>query len=197
MTTSVNSILDKAGIILQDTGATRWTRDELLLWLNDGQRELANLPNVTDAKIKRADQSLIVGAKQAVPADLIVLLDLAKSDGSAVLPCLRATLDAFSPGWPAKRSAQLHNYMYDPADPLVFYVYPAQSDTSLAVTLTYSAYPGAVTAGGNIDVQDKYAGHLLSFVLFQAYSKDAEVAQSADLAASYLQLFSTATTAKG
>jgi len=39
-TITVASILTKVSTILQDPSNIRWTADELILWLNDAQREL-------------------------------------------------------------------------------------------------------------------------------------------------------------
>mgnify|MGYP003685327521 FL=1 len=43
-----NDIISRAQTVLQDTSAARWTAAELLLWLNDGQREICLLkPSVS------------------------------------------------------------------------------------------------------------------------------------------------------
>ena len=45
---------------------------------------------------------------------------------------------------------------------------------------------------GNIDLPDEWANPLLNYVLYRAYSKDAEFAGNAQLAASHLALFNNA-----
>ena len=187
MAVTVNSILSKSLIVLQDSGATRWADAERLDWLNDGLRELAVMK--PDAKVKRATVNLVAGAKQSLPADAITLLGLETAGGVVVTPCVREILDAFSPGWIGKPVRAVQNFMYSPVEPLIFYVYPAQADNSIAVELRYSAYPATATAGENLDVQDKYATNLLNYVLFRCYSKDAEFAGAAELAANYYTLF--------
>tara|TARA_R110001606_G_scaffold3662_3_gene17215 strand:+ start:1677 stop:2471 length:795 start_codon:yes stop_codon:yes gene_type:complete len=42
-TTTGTNIIDRARVILQDGGAVRWPDSELLLWVNDAQREIAFL----------------------------------------------------------------------------------------------------------------------------------------------------------
>ena len=184
---TVDSILSKSLIVLQDSGAIRWPPDELLDWLNDGLRELAVIK--PDAKVKRASVSLAAGAKQSLPADGIALLGIETSSGVTVTPCQRSALDAFSPSWMARAATTVKHYMLSPADPLEFYIYPAQADTSNTVELSYVAYPDPAVAGGTLDVQDKYANALLDYVLFRAYSKDAEFAGSGQMAAAYYQSF--------
>ena len=187
MAIPVNSILSRSAIVLQDTGAVRWTDAERLDWLNDGLRELAVLK--PDAKVKRASVALAAGAKQAMPPDAILLQGIETSAGEVVQPCVRSVLDAFSPGWVGRPASTVINFMYSQAEPLIYYVYPAQADTSNTVELTFTAYPATACAGGNLDVQDKYANALLDYVLFRSYSKDTEFAGSAQLAAAYYQSF--------
>ena len=187
MAIPVNSILSRSAIVLQDTGAVRWTDAERLDWLNDGLRELAVLK--PDAKVKRASVALAAGAKQAMPPDAILLQGIETSAGEVVQPCVRSVLDAFSPGWVGRPASTVINFMYSPAEPLIYYVYPAQADTSNTVELTFTAYPATACAGGNLDVQDKYANALLDYVLFRSYSKDTEFAGSAQLADAYYQSF--------
>ena len=187
MAIPVNSILSRSAIVLQDSGAVRWSEAERLDWLNDGLRELAVLK--PDAKVKRTSVSLASGAKQVLPTDAILLQGIETAEGEVVQPCVRSVLDAFSPGWIGRPSNSVINFMYSPAEPLIYYVYPAQADTSNTVELIYTAYPATATAGGNLDVQDKYANAILDYVLFRSYSKDTEFAGSAQLAAAYYQSF--------
>jgi hypothetical protein len=187
MSLSVNSLLERSLVILQDAGATRWPDAERLDWLNDGLRELAALK--PDACVKRAVQSLVPGAKQALPANSLFLIGVESAAGVTVIPCVRSVLDAFCPNWMAVPGKTVNNFMYSPLDPKVFYIYPAQADASVSVTLIYSAYPDPAIAGGTLDVQDKYVNALLDYVLFRAYSKDAEFAGAAQLAAAYYQSF--------
>ena len=42
-TTTGTNIIDRARVILQDGGTVRWPDSELLLWVNDAQREIAFL----------------------------------------------------------------------------------------------------------------------------------------------------------
>ena len=57
MTVTVQSVLDKVQIVLQDTGGIRWTSSELVGWVNDAQREIALLK--PDASATNATVTLI------------------------------------------------------------------------------------------------------------------------------------------
>lgn len=65
-----------------------------------------------------------------------------------------------------------------------------------AVELVYSASPTDCTLSSTISVDDIYANALLDYVLYRAYSKDADYAQNAQLAVAHYQAFSASLGAK-
>ena len=40
MAVTVQSVIDKVQLVLQDTSGIRWTSGELVDWINDAQREI-------------------------------------------------------------------------------------------------------------------------------------------------------------
>lgn len=189
MSVSVQSVLKRASTLLLDLGMERWTEDELLMWLNDGQRELAASVK-PDAKVRTIEHVLNQGAKQAVPADGLAILDVRQNkDGTAITPCERSALDRFSPSWMQKPlSSSVRHWMPD-EHPNVFYVYPAQNDAPGTVVMTYSAQPATVGAADDIDVRDIYAENLLNFILYRAFLKDAEFGGNGERAVAFYQAF--------
>ena len=190
MSVTVRSILNRAATVLQDVDFTRWSEAEQVGWLNDGQRELVRLR--PDAKIKTFNLQLSAGAKQALPADCIALIDVSQNlDGSTVQRCERNSLDVFAPGWMVKPVSSTVKHWMPADDPALFYVYPAQSATPATVVAVASAYPDQVGIDGVIDVRDIYAEALTNFVLYRACSKDAEFSGSAERAVAFYQLFAS------
>lgn len=185
MSVLVDDVISKASVIANDIKAVHWTSDEMLTWLNEGARLLC--VDKRDAYVKRATQQLVAGAKQALPDDAIVLLDVITSN-SPVRTCDKSALDAFDPQWRSRTRSFVTNYMYSSDEHPVFWVYPAQSATPATVELVYSAYPQPPVVGGTLPVLQKYEGHLVNYMLYRMFSKDAEVG-SADRASAYLQLF--------
>lgn len=189
MTISVSSVLARAGTLLLDEGFDRWTTDELLKWLNDGQRELVKVK--ADAKVRTVEHSLVAGAKQTNPDDCIEILGMPQNvGGGSITPCDRVALDRFSPDWMVKPTDNKVKHWMDDPHPNTFYVYPAQNGTPASVVLTYTAVPNQVAAMDNIDVRDIYADNLLNFILYRAFSKDAEFGGDAARAVAYYQAFS-------
>jgi hypothetical protein len=86
----------------------------------------------------------------------------------------------------------VESYSYDPRNPLQFYVYPPNLGTGF-VELSYSAVPAAVaTAGDNITINDLYAYCLVDYMLYRAFSMDAEHAANAARAVAHYQAFLSA-----
>lgn len=189
-----SDIINRARIVLNDADGIRWLDNELLGWINDGQRVIALVR--PDSCVSNSVVTLVAGTKQSLPSDGLRLLDVVRNiaaDGSGartVRHVDRDVLDTQNVSWHTDTGAQLvKNYIYDNRDPKNFYVYPPAL-TSSKLEIIYSKNPTDVTAtSSTIAVADIYADPLLNYVLHRAYSKDAEFAQNFQLSGTYLQIF--------
>jgi len=193
-----STLIDRASIILQDATNIRWPRPELLGWLNDGEREIVlHKPN---AYIKHVPVALVLGSKQTLPVDAVALIDIPRNvAGPAIRVVSREILDAQSPGWHTQTPVGvIKHYMYSPLDPRTFYVYPPATVTPnpINVDLVYAASPADIAENVAILVDDVYATALINYILYRAYSKDAEYAANAALATAYYGQFMTLLGAK-
>jgi hypothetical protein len=212
MAVSVQSVIDRVQKTLQDTTGVRWpVVDELVLWVNDAQREIALLK--PDASAKNTTVTLAMGTKQDIPSDGNRLLRVvrnmsAASNGHghrAVRIVSREVLDAQTPDWhdptvtgDAAHATIIKHYIYDEANPRNFYVYPGVSNNNQShVEIIYSANPATVAQNGNLDIPDIFANAVMNYVLYMAYMKDAEYAGNNQRAASHFQLFMASITGKG
>ena len=193
-----SSIVDRAGVLLQDLASVRWERSELLAWLNDGQRAAVALK--PELSTSTAPLQLAAGVtKQAIPSGALRLLNVTRNlgaagttPGAAIRVVDRASLDAFVPTWHADANAVglIQHFIPDAGDPRAFYVYPKAPATAWYIEVVTSVPPADTNdSGGAIGIDDVYAPALLNYVLFRAYSKDAEAAASAQLATSYFAAF--------
>lgn len=201
MALTAQSLIHRAVDILQDTTSVRWPVEELVRYLNDGQREIVLYR--PDATIKNATHTCVAGAKQSIPSDGSKLIDIIRnSSGAAVRIVPRQILDAQIPSWYTLTGTDTAvHFMYDPRDPKVFYVYPPATVLT-SLELTYSAYPTDIAepaagsvytdVSGNIDVPDIYGNVLIDYVLYRAYSKDSEYAGNAQRAVAHYQSFASA-----
>lgn len=210
MAVTVQSVIDRVQTTLQDTTGIRWpVTDELVLWVNDAQREIALLK--PDASAKNETVTLSTGTKQAIPTGGNRLLRVVRNmsaasngtGGRAVRIVSREVLDAQSPNWhdptvtgDAAHGATVKHYVYDESNPRNFYVYPGVSGSAY-LEIIYSANPTTVAQNGNLDIPDIYANAVVDYALFRAYTKDAEYAGNAQRASTHYNLFINSVTGKG
>ena len=210
MAVSVQSVIDRVQTTLQDTTGVRWpVVGELVLWINDAQREIALLK--PDASAKNTTITLAAGTKQDIPSDGNRLLRAVRNMSAAsggtgkrsVRLVQREVLDAQTPDWhdptvtgDAAHTDIVKHYVYDEQNPRNFYVYPGISGDAY-LEIIYSANPSTVTQGDNLDIPDIYANAVMNYVLYMAYMKDADYAGNNQRAASHFQIFTTSITGKG
>lgn len=188
---------------LQDNTSIRWPINELVRYLNDGQREVVLYR--PDAMVTNASITCLAGSKQALPAGGSKLIEVVRNSGGnrrSVRMVNREILDAQTPNWHNLTGvAEVLHFMYDPRDPLVFYVYPPAT-ISAGLDLVYAAYPADVTepadgalytdVSGNISLPDIYGNVLQDYVLYRAYSKDSEYAGNGNRSQAHYAAFANA-----
>ena len=210
MAVTVQSVVDRVQATLQDTTGVRWpVTGELVLWVNDAQREIALLK--PDASATNATITLVTGTKQTIPTGGNRLLRVvrnmsAASSGTgkrAVRLVSREVLDAQTPDWhdptvtgDAAHTNVVKHYVYDEQNPRNFYVYPGVSGSAY-LEIIYSDNPATVALACNLSVPDIYANAVMNYVLYMAYMKDAEYAGNNQRAANHYQIFTAAVTGKG
>ena len=205
MPIAAQSIIRRAVETLQDTTSVRWPVNELVRYLNDGQREIVLYR--PDSMVTNATLTCVAGTKQALPANGAKLIEVirnaaATSAKKSVRMINREILDAQTPGWHnITGSVDILHFMYDPRDPKTFYVYPPAT-TSAQLDIVYAAYPtditepadGALYAAvtGNISLPDIYGNAILDYILYRAYTKDSEYAGNAQRAQAHYAAFNNA-----
>jgi len=171
------TIIDKVRIILQDPDAVRWNADELLGWLNDGQREIVLLKPEANTSSFDTDLTTVGETRFSIPSDGVSLVEVVRNQTGnkrAIRLIDRAFLDAQNPDWHTGNStAEIKYYMVDPRNPREFLVSPP-SDGSAIVEIIYTSNPAEVVADGDIGIDAIYANALVDYISYRAYSKDAD-----------------------
>ena len=198
MAQTPSEVLTRAGDILQDTTNVRWALAELLRYMNDGRRELAiHRPDIYSTSTVMA---LVAGTKQTIPSDGNRFLDAVRNVsaagavGRSVRITERETLDAQLPEWHTEGvSTTLKHFMFDERSPKVFYVYPPAA-AAHQLEIVYSKSPidiliGDVASSSALTGEDIYAGALLDYILYRAFSKDSDYAGNMQRAGSHYQMF--------
>ena len=209
MTVTVQSVIDRTQVVLQDTTGVRWPIvSELVFWINDAQREIALIK--PDASAVNTTLALVAGTKQEIPSAGNRLLNVvrnmsAASSGTgkrAVRLVDRAVLDSQTADWhdptvtgSAAHTTVVKHFIYDETNPRNFYVYPGVAGNAY-LEIIYSSNPATVTESGNLSIPDIFANAILNYVLYMAYMKDAEFAANQQRASSHYNLFMSSLTGK-
>lgn len=202
--TTARDIMERAAILLNDTGFVRWTLAELCTWLNEAQ--LAVVLAKPSALSRSRVVTLSVGTWQQIATPdgepkRLALLDITRNltaatpnrvGGRVIKPVSRQQLDAQNPNWHSTSavafSATVKHFTYDEQNPLEYYVYPGNDGTGM-VEAVLSEQPALIEADGaatelasyetEIDLPEPYSVPIVDYVCSRAYAKDAPQGVSA------------------
>lgn len=180
-TTTVIDIINNAKLILQETttNGIRWTNPELLGWLNNGYKAIVSLK--PDCGAVNETMSCVAGTRQTIPSAGVRLLDVIRNAGvnkTAIQLTQRSVLDTTRPGWHSEAAGEIECYVFDELDPTHFYVYPPAAPGA-SIEILHAAVPVRhpeedMSNDAVIKLDDRYAPALLDYILYRAYSKDAD-----------------------
>jgi hypothetical protein len=194
-TIKVATLIETAGIILQDASQVRFPQAELMTFLNDAQREI--VLHRPDSKTVNASVTCVAGSKQSLPSTGLRLVDVVRNDGGrAITQIARKILDETLPDWHNKTAdsvKKIEHFVYDSADPKSFYLYP-NATTSMDIEIIYSIAPSDITYSSSVTISldDIYANAILDYMLYRAYQKDSEYAGNADRSMMHYSSFANA-----
>ncbi len=209
MSVTVASVIDRVQSVIQDASGIRWPEAELILWVNDAQREIALIK--PDSTATNTTVTLATGTKQDIPSSGNRLLRVVRNmsaasngtGGRTIRLVSEEILDAQTPSWhdpavtgDAKHGTQVKHYIYNDENPRNYYVYPGVSGNAY-IEIVYSANPATVGASDNLAIPDIFGTAVMNYVLYMAFMKDSEYAGNAQRAGGHYQLFTTAVAGKG
>jgi hypothetical protein len=192
-----SAIVDQAEEILQDSSNTRWTQAELLAWLNQGMRVIVK--EKPDANPSVSSVLLASGLWQTLPTGGIILLDAfcnmgttGTTRGAPVTVVDRRWMDTSLPTWTTETaSTTVKHVVYDPkTTPKKFMVYPQSPGTNY-LEIVVATMPTSIAIDASITLGDEHADTLLDYILFRAFSRDADYVQNAERAIAHYQSFLT------
>lgn len=188
----VQTILDRAALLLEDEQQDIWTEAELILWVDDALTTIVN--HRPDVYVKRAVVDLKEGTYQELPEDGIILIRLTRnmSTHTSITGLPLDILDDQNPSWRAPVMAPIvEHYVYTDRDPKHFEVFPSVAE-GVQIELDYGAAPPSITlATDTIPLGKEYTNILTDWVLYRAWSKDDEAANQSK-AMVHFQAFSQA-----
>ena len=201
----VVDLIARAKTILQDEDSVRWSLSELQWWLNDGYRETLILR--PDSNTITAEFPCAVGPRQVITTTfpnatrlVSVLRNTATTSNKyAVRLVDRRVLDDQRKGWYSETpTVSVEEYMFDARQPKEFLVYPPAT-AAARLEIAYAQVPTAHTLSDVqldssataevIRIDDTFANSLLDYMLYRAYTKDAEQQGNAARAIGHFQAF--------
>lgn len=214
MAVTVQSVVDRVQVTLQDTTGVRWpVTAELVTFVNDAQREIALLKPDATAVNTTITLSSSSGTKQSIPTDGNRLLNVVRnkaaasdsSNGGRAIRLVKIEeLDAQHPDWhspsvtgDAAHTNIVRHFVYDERNPRNFYVYPGIGSTAAYIELVYSQNPATIALNANLGLPDIFANAVMDYVLYRCYIKDAESAGNSNRANTHYSLFLNSITGKG
>jgi hypothetical protein len=196
MTVQASAILARVRTQLIDELPTqRWSDDELLMWLSDGQRTLIAVdPALGDVT---GPVKVELGTKQALPDGGFMLLDIKRNmgfdgltPGRVITVITRENLDRVDPYWHASaRSEVTLHYIYNPKEPRIYYIYPPSTGEHYIEAAVAMNPPDMAALTDTLLVPDLYQTALFDYVMFRAHQKDSDYSAGDQIAQGYLQLF--------
>ena len=192
-TVRVSDLIDQTRIILQDKDAIRWSDAEFLGWTASAYREIVR--NRPDSNSTYAPLTTVADSHQALPNDGAYLISVVRNESGkkrAIRPIERHILDSQNPDWHTVNATTSSDYakyyVYEKDSPKDFYLYPAPP-AGVLIGIQYARIPTAhLSTTEFISLDDTYAGLIVDYMLYRAYSKDASVGD-ASLAQHYMQIF--------
>jgi hypothetical protein len=190
----VEDVLSRCRDILQDTEEVRWTTPELLQWVNDVLALLvfhvpdANSVLETHIATAGVHQSLLSGA---VLIDVEYNINQDDTPGRTVRVVDKDSLAVGFPDWRSATAGATKHFMFNPKFPLQFDVYPP-AEEGAKLLVRKAQYFDVVDETYELPIPTIYASAAMDYVLFRAFSKDAEYAQDAGRAAQYERRYMTA-----
>lgn len=192
-----SDIIVQAGTTLYDQGNTRWTEEELLNYINQAQLEIVR--KVPDANSVMESVPMVAGSRQELPESAIRLLRVIRntgvdgeSPGKAIMPTSRSSMDATDPDWHTRTDSEVEHSIYDPdASRTVWWAYPGMAPQQTNhVELVYSKRPDPIAdADTELDLKDQYMNPVIDWVMYRAWTKDAEHGGNLEMARHYFQAF--------
>lgn len=211
-TVKVTDIIRRVEDVLQDSNI-RWPRLELQNWINESYLAITLLR--PDANAKSGSFTCVEGTRQSLNAafpSALRLLDVtrnvaATSSKKVVRLVARSVLDDQRPSWHAETpTVNIQHFTFDPRQPKEFFVYPPAT-TAAQIEVVYADAPAAhaltesdldpdTGSAEVIKLDDIYTSPIIDWVLYRAYSKDAEYGANEARASAAYQAFNAAIGAK-
>jgi hypothetical protein len=190
-----SALITQASEIAQDESNVTWSDSQALGWLNDAQKAVAS--RRPDASVSISSMLLVPGTKQMIAGRRLMGISRnmgsdGATEGRAVRLVERGIKDDYNPSWHTDTATLVvKEYIYDARLPQEFWVWPPVSPASPVYIETFEATtPATITSETEaISVNDIYAPHLIEWMCYRFFARDAEEIPELQRAASHFNNF--------
>lgn len=187
MPITVKKMIDRLARDLIDVRNVRWTRAELLDFINDGMAAIVlRRPDLTRATQIVATTTNTV----ALPADAYQILAVNHINNLAAQYVDIHKLNQLYPDWRTTTGAPVC-WTRNELDETTLFLYPKPA-TSVNVELVYSRGLTLALETDSFPLSEMYLGVVYDFVMYRAYNKDSQNPVEGQKAQLHLQSFATA-----
>ncbi|MCA2497779.1 DUF6682 family protein [Vibrio sp. 2175-1] len=187
MATTVQTLIDRISRDLIDVRNVRWSRLELMDFLNDAIASIViRRPDLSRATATVATTTNVV----ALPSDAYQILAVNHVDNVAAQFVDINKLNQLYPSWRTTTGAPVV-WTRNEMDETTLFLYPAP-EAQVSVELVYSRNLRVSAETDNFPLPDIYEGTVSDFVMYRAYNKDSQNPTEGNKAQLHLQAFATA-----
>lgn len=197
MATTVRQLINTVKLTLQEernTDGIRWTNSELIDYLNDAYKFVAE--NEPEAFAENSEFECVNGSRQELPPNAVTLINIVRNiDGRrrAINPIDGETLNAVRPDWQDENATKEQElFIYDDWNPKVFYVYPPALEGSMLEIVVSINTPKHTTrhyddGETTLALDDRFYPPIMNYILHRSFDKDADNQNNMSRAMQYLQ----------
>jgi hypothetical protein len=201
MSTTYQTIIDKAEIVLQDAEDNqtlrRWPESEILTWATDAEIEIAKLKGDSYPVIEVVQ--LAAGSQQSLPDRATLLMDVLSNmstdgttRGDIVSVVDKKLMNAINPGWMTDTAKTVCTHViYDTLrSPKLYWVYPQSTGTNY-LEIMCNKLPDNVSKviGDDILLPDEYSNSMLHYILAMCFAKDFDIPNSQARTGIHMNIF--------
>lgn len=195
---TVDEVVQRAAEVLNDPNHDRWTYSNMVEWVNQAISAICRLR--PSAHIEKVDIPLIEGAIQALdPSYSGFVRGLytkvgGSTPGKTPIKGELGAITLIDANWmSAASNDEIDEVMYDPETPHTFFVYPPQpAATTNTLYAEVGTIPPLSIPADTIPIPSMFDTAIVDYVLWRAYSMDAEHASQDGRAAVHYNTFKAA-----
>lgn len=176
------TLIERAQSMLVDVSGRRWSKADLLSYLNSGISQV--ILHRPDAFAEVMNLVCVADSRQTLPANALRLLDVNRNKDSSA-PIVRTERDYMDnniPRWhTVAADPDIEFYIYDERYPKQVYLYPKPA-LGHEIEIVASTVPDPIVitdfdaSAEVIPIDDIYQNPLLDWMLYRAYAKDTAAA---------------------